>query len=205
LGSDPDTVLKMHGWPATGWSNFDTAAPLDDLISQLAQDLSFLVYACTIWTAPGEKRRKDSAELYDELKVALRTTFALTCGTPRHARVSGQDLKYLDYPAEFMCIEPPKDLVQDKNNSPELPLLSRGQLVGRDHKGSQIAEAYILSISPIGPAPLRKWHKLGVSRVRGTRAWLQREEMGKWLTGYTRARCLMKLMEEEQAAKPGAA
>lgn len=206
LGCDPpDEVLQRHGWPATGWSDFDTAAPVNDLISLLAQDLSFLIYACTIWTAPGEKGRKDSAELYNELQMALRTTFAMICGTPRHAKVSGKDLKYLDYPADYMCIEPPKELVEDKISSPELPLLSRGQLVGRDHKWSQIAEAYILSLSPIGPFPLRKWHKLGVSRVKGMRAWLHRDEMGKWLTGYARARCLMKLTAEERAAKHGAA
>lgn len=206
LGSDPDTVLNLHGWPATGWNNFDTNTPLGDLISQLAQDLSFLIYACTIWTAPGENERKPSTELYDELKAALRTTIALICGTPRHARVSGRtDVKYQDYPAEYMCIEPAKEILQDKNTVPELPLLSRGQLVDKDHKWSKIADAYLLSLSPVGPAPIEKWNKIRTSSVRGERAWLQRKEMGKWLTGYTRARCLMKLMEEEQAVKHGAA
>jgi hypothetical protein len=206
LGSDPNLVLKMHGWPASGLSKFDTNAPLNALIDQLAQDLSFLIYACTTWSAPGENKRKSSADLYDQLKVALRTTLAVTCGTPRYATASRINFKYQDHPADYMCIESPKELQDDDSSVPELPLLSRGQLLSKVQELEEVAEAYLLSASPIGkPEPLAKWNNIKVCCVQGERAYLQQKEMGKWLTGYTRARCVMKLMGEKQAVKHGAA
>jgi len=73
-------------------------------------------------------------------------------------------------------------------HSPELPLLSRGQLLSKDHEWDQVAEAYLVALSPIGkPAPLGQWNNIRVGGVQGERAWGQRKEMGKWLIGYTRA------------------
>jgi hypothetical protein len=202
LGFNPDTVLNMHGWPSSGLRDFETNAPLDALIDLLAQDLLFLVYACTIWSAPGDSQRKDSDELYAELKIGLRTVLAVICGTPRYAKVSGISLKYQEYPADLMCIKPPEHLQADKNNSPELPLFSRGQLLTKGHNLRQIAEAYVQTLSPIGKSNLLgEWNNFKVFRVQGERAWTQGKKMGKWLTLYARARCVMKLMEETQAAK----
>lgn len=204
LRSDPDTVLNMHGWPSSGLKNLDTKSSLNVLIDQLAQDLLFLIYACTIWNAPSDYQRKDSAELYAQIKVALRTVLAVICGTPRYAKLSAMRLKYQDYPADYMCIECPKELRGDKSDDPELPLFARGQLLTRDDHVGQIAEAYLQTLSPIGKVDLLgQWNNFKVSRVQGERAWTQRKEMGKWLTRYARARCVMKVMEETLGEQRG--
>jgi hypothetical protein len=199
LGSDPDRVLNMHGWPSSGLRNFETNSPLDTLLDQLAQDLLFLIYACTIWSAPGDSQRKDSAELYKEVKMGLRTVLALICGTPRYAKVSPMNLKYLDYSAEYICIQPPVALQADKSNSPELPLFSREQLLTKDQNVSQIAQAYLQTLCPSGNQFLvGKWNNFKVCRVQGERPWTERKTLGKWLTLYARARCVMKLMDEDK-------
>jgi hypothetical protein len=203
LGCNPDGILKSHGWPASGLKDLAARAPLDNLIEQVAQDFSFLIYACTRWNSPEENtRRKDPAELVRELKAALRTTLALVCGKPRYLKVSGTRFEYQDEPTDQMAMEAPKELRSGGDGSPALPMLSRKQLVSKGPELLRIAEAYIGTLCPTGPSDsLVKWNSVKVGHVRGERAsGSPRISMGKWLTGYARARSVMKVVEDQQRA-----
>lgn len=91
-------------------------------------------------------------------------------------------------------------------HSPELPLLSRGQLLSKDHEWDQVAEAYLVTLSPIGkPAPLGQWNNIRVRRGSRRTSLATTEGDGKVAHRVYSRRCVMKLTEEKQGAKHGAA
>ena len=111
------------------------------------------------------------------------------CGVAAALRLTADQLAKMGRPAQilidsdWLCAGCVPDLRLRRSlercpHSPELPLLSRGQLLSKDHEWDQAAEAYLLTLSLIGkPAPLGQWNNIRVGGVQGERAWRQRKEM----------------------------
>jgi hypothetical protein len=224
-----DKVLTSHGWPASGIEKhhvITTQEELPELITKLAQDLVFLIYSCARWENP-DNPRAEPQDLLEALNKKIPVALALLCGTVEYATISTLNtLNFHSVPGAdrsnlFMCIHPPKGL---KAPGVELPLFSLDQLSSGSHPQTttfqlsdqmlSVADAYIKTLCPVQPVyqtrrnngrDLKKWewHVMQVRRMRGDRA-LEKESMGKWLTGYVRARCLMKLHESSTPVAPTA-
>ena len=126
-----------------------------------------------------------------------------------YATLAGAELAYSALPKDggYICIRAPKELQGYGRYEPMLPMFSIAQLsteksnADMKHASKQfslsIAEAYIRSLCPVQPSQIdtRKnlWNSMKVTQVRGDRV-VRKGSMGRWFTGYARARSLLKLL-----------
>lgn len=196
LGAVADDVLQRHGWPASGWErHLETKRQVSDLIGDLAKDLLFLIYACTRWGTP-ESPKADSDTLLEGLKKKLPDALALICGNVEYVTLSASTLRFQPDPPQdrgYIFIRAPEQLQVGGGNDPLLPLFSLDQL-SKSNQAST-ANAYIRTLCPVQlEGQDHAWNTMRVMRVRGDRVVDKDKNMGKWLTGYARARCMLKIL-----------
>lgn len=204
FGVSADDVLRRHGWPASGLESSRNEDAIQHSVDKLLMDFLFLIYACARWDTP-ESGKKEPSILLGELQQLLPQAMALMSGSPVYASVSSSLLtstsaEHREF--EYVCITAP-DEMRKCNIEPELPMFSQTQLLqdSTDPKLRGEAEAFLRTLCPFdAPSPFdrSKWKIVRVMRVKGDRVLSRGVKMGKWLTGYARARCLLKMLERRK-------
>lgn len=214
LGGGVDEILKRHGWPASGLTkNLATSTRTSDLIKELALDLAFLIYACARWDNP-ESQKADPDLLLQALLNELPDALALICGTVEYVSTSASKLYFhsdnFSDNCSHMCIRAPQELRTHGAREPRLPLFSLAQLSNADQPVQSVlamADAYLRTLCPVQPGspPEDIWKIMKVRTFQGDRASHESQKLGKWLTGYVRARCVLEIHNkgEEFAAHAG--
>jgi hypothetical protein len=202
LGAAADDVLQRHGWPVSGLKEYlQTKHELLELVDDLARDLLFLIYACSRWGAP-ESQKADSDSLFEKLKKKIPDVLAVMCGEVQYVTLSVGTLKFHSVPPNgqsYICVRTPTQLQGSGWNDPMLPLFSIGQVPETTEELST-ANAYIQGLCPAKfERHDNRWNALRVTRVRGDRVVDKNKRMGKWFTGYARARCMLKIVNPPQA------
>ena len=212
LGVDANDVLQMHGYPRSGLGNIESKSGIPDLLEMLTKDLVFLISARGRWREPtGED---SSVKLQYEVSAQLPLAMALLCGKTAYASLRGNAVtcrqEYLEN-SDYVCIEAPSALnILVRERQPILPVFSYAQIIPSDalerpkeyENLRSESEALIRTLCPVQvPGKKDAWNVVEVMIMKGNKIFDRDQKMGKWVTGYVRARCRLKAVDDLQKPK----